>query len=468
MIDLFVINLIDCIHRKNQIIQDFLQYNEIRLNFIEGIRNENGGIGCFLSFKKCIRLAKERGMKYIIILEDDCLPRNNFQNRLKKAISYLESNLNNWNIFLGGVLKCNRIIDKISYLDENFYYICRAHSAHLFICNSNIYDILLEVDENKYAVDTFWHKKYNVCIFLPFLAYQRNGQSNIGKKYYGTLIDDYTRTEKYLINYLDKNINWILSKNDHIYINNIDYIKNKLYEWNNLNIRFLDDLKIDFFEKSYYKIIDNYNIIAYFNNIEHSIKFNNDYTEFISIRKDDLFIIYGKILLIENNIINKTYKWEDTSIKFLDNLKMDAFGESYYKVIDDYNIIAYIGKKEHNIKFSDNYTYFVSIRNDDSYIIYGKLLITENNIIENNVNKINNINSIIKKKYKWNESFIKFLDYIRMNAFGKGYYKVIDNYNIIAYFGKREHNIKFNDDYTEFISIRKGDLCIVFGKIMIE
>ena len=55
-----------------------------------------------------------------------------------------------------------------------------------------------------------------------------------------------------------------------------------------------------------------------------------------------------------------------------------------------------------------------------------------------------------------------------MDAFGKGHYKVIDNYNIIAYFGKRVHNIKFNDNYTLFISIRKDDLCIVCGKIIIE
>ena len=375
MIDLFVINLIDCVQRKNQIIQDFSEYKEIQLNFIEGIRHENGGIGCFLSFKKCIRLAKERDMKYIIILEDDCLPRNNFENRLKKVINYLESNLNNWNIFLGGVLKCNKIINKKSYLDENFYYISRAHSAHLFICNSNIYDSLLEVDETKYAVDTFWHKKYNVCIFLPFLAYQRNGLSNIGKKYYGTLIDDYTRTEKYLINYLEKNINRIQVKENQIFINDINNIKNKLYIWNNLNIRFLDNLKMDVFRKGHYNIIDNYNIIAYIKNSEYNIKFNNDYTEFISIRKDNLFIVYGYLLFIENILINKTYEWEDSSIKFLYGLRMNAFGKGYYKIIDNYNIIAYFGKRVHNIKFNDNYTEFTSIRKDDLCIVCGKIII---------------------------------------------------------------------------------------------
>ena len=94
MIDLFVINLIDCKNRREQIIQDFRLYKDIQLNFVEGIRHENGGIGCFLSFKKCIKIAKENNMKYIIILEDDCLPMNNFENRLKKLLTYLESNDN--------------------------------------------------------------------------------------------------------------------------------------------------------------------------------------------------------------------------------------------------------------------------------------------------------------------------------------------------------------------------------------
>jgi len=203
MIDLYVINLIDSKARKEQITLDFSPYKDIQLNFVEAIKHENGGIGCFLSFKKCVRMAKEKNMKYVIILEDDCLPMNNFENRLKKLLSYLESN-DNWDIFLGGVKKCNKVFDKTSISDENLYFICRAHSAHLFICNSNIYDSFLEIDETQHAVDTFWHKKYRVCILLPFLAFQRNGISNIGKKYYDNLIKDYTMTEKFLMDYAQK------------------------------------------------------------------------------------------------------------------------------------------------------------------------------------------------------------------------------------------------------------------------
>jgi hypothetical protein len=53
-----------------------------------------------------------------------------------------------------------------------------------------------------------------------------------------------------------------------------------------------------------------------------------------------------------------------------------------------------------------------------------------------------------------------------MSAFGDGRYEIIDNHNIIARFGGREHHIKFNDDYMSFTSTRIGDSQIVIGTIV--
>jgi len=205
MIDIFVINLIERLDRKKQIILDFLPYKEVQLHFIEAIKNDDdGAIGCFLSHKKCLEIAKERNMKYMIVLEDDCLPMNNFEIRLNKLLTYLDSN-NDWDIFLGGVKKCNKIFEKKTISDENIYKINRGHCSHLVIYNNSFYDTFLEVDETKYAVDTFWHKKYSVWILLPFLAYQRNGMSNIGNCYNGNFINNFIDTEKCLFNYIEKN-----------------------------------------------------------------------------------------------------------------------------------------------------------------------------------------------------------------------------------------------------------------------
>jgi hypothetical protein len=81
---------------------------------------------------------------------------------------------------------------------------------------------------------------------------------------------------------------------------------------------------------------------------------------------------------------------------------------------------------------------------------------------------ISNVHLCINKTYTWENSYIKFLDNFKMDAFGEGQYKFVDKQTIIAIFGGREHNITFNDVYTKFSSTRKGDLQIVNGKIYNE
>jgi hypothetical protein len=91
-----------------------------------------------------------------------------------------------------------------------------------------------------------------------------------------------------------------------------------------------------------------------------------------------------------NNIINNKYSWGDSgsNIKFLDNFKMDAFGDGNYTIIDNHNIIAYFGYREHHIKFNENYTEFISIRNDDSCLVNGKLKIIDSFDKNNNLDGI--------------------------------------------------------------------------------
>ena len=81
-----------------------------------------------------------------------------------------------------------------------------------------------------------------------------------------------------------------------------------------------------------------------------------------------------------------------------------------------------------------------------------------------NMNKNDNKENdtlLLNKKYKWNNSNIEFLENGEMNAFGPGKYEFINKYLVKCYFGHREHLLKFNDDYSTFISVRKGDFNIV-------
>ena len=53
-----------------------------------------------------------------------------------------------------------------------------------------------------------------------------------------------------------------------------------------------------------------------------------------------------------------------------------------------------------------------------------------------------------------------------MNAFGYGEYYFIKKYLIKANFGNQEHLIKFNYNFTKYISIRKCDFNVVKGNIV--
>ena len=84
--------------------------------------------------------------------------------------------------------------------------------------------------------------------------------------------------------------------------------------------------------------------------------------------------INENISYITNFLKNKTYTWESSYIKFLDNFKMDAFGEGHYKLVNKQNIVANFGGRVHNISFNHDLTSFISTRIDDLQIITGNIV----------------------------------------------------------------------------------------------
>ena len=198
MIDIYVIHLADRPDRYEQIIKDFSIYTNINLIFVDAIKHNPGHIGCSRSFKKCIGIAKEKQLPYIIVAEDDCMPMNNFENRLKNVLEYLESN-DSWSLFLGAVRKSNRIVHTHLFEKEPIYSIKKGHCAHLSIFHSSIYDDVLEFDENTEYADTFWHNKYNALVTIPFLAHQQDGFSSIENIYNNQFTKAFNETEKTLL-----------------------------------------------------------------------------------------------------------------------------------------------------------------------------------------------------------------------------------------------------------------------------
>lgn len=72
-------------------------------------------------------------------------------------------------------------------------------------------------------------------------------------------------------------------------------------------------------------------------------------------------------------------------------------------------------------------------------------------------NQYKNNNSLLNKTYTWCNSIIEFLENGNMNSFGPGKYRFIYKHLVKCDFGSREYLLKFNENYSRFVSLRKYD-----------
>ena len=77
--------------------------------------------------------------------------------------------------------------------------------------------------------------------------------------------------------------------------------------------------------------------------------------------------------------------------------------------------------------------------------------------------RICRVNNLLNKKYKWENSNIKFLENGHIDAIIPGKYSFIDKYLIKCTFNNKEYLLKFNKDYTEYISISNNDFEVIKG-----
>lgn len=70
----------------------------------------------------------------------------------------------------------------------------------------------------------------------------------------------------------------------------------------------------------------------------------------------------------------KKYKWENSTITFLKDGNMNAFGKGKYTFINEYLVKCCFGGREHLLIFNDDYSRFISIRKDDFEVVVGNHL----------------------------------------------------------------------------------------------
>ena len=222
--DAYVINLDNRTDRWEQIQNSFKNSN-ITLVRVSAVKHKIGHLGCGLSFIKIIKLAKEKGLKTVLIFEDDNKPLDNFNKRWNTIKHWLDSNLDKWEIFNGGARfegwgditnedipeSCKNIklvnnIDNKEYLFTND----RILSTNWIYINSSVYNKILKwetqinqmfFNPSKDAIDRYITnlKEFNVQFCIPLLALQQSGKSDTDN-----IHADYDKKDRLIINIYKK------------------------------------------------------------------------------------------------------------------------------------------------------------------------------------------------------------------------------------------------------------------------
>uniref|UniRef100_A0A6C0I403 Glycosyl transferase family 25 domain-containing protein n=1 Tax=viral metagenome TaxID=1070528 RepID=A0A6C0I403_9ZZZZ len=191
----YYINLNSRVDRK-QHVERQLDLLGIRDNVkrFNAIHNVNGRIGCSLSHLKCIQMAKEQNMEFVLILEDDVsfLLPDDFVENVNK---FLSNPKNKWDVLLlaGNNLPPFTTNDEVSirvtHCQTTTGYIVRKHYYDTLI--SNIKEGVAKLMKNPehhyyFAIDKYWihlQKQHRWMLLVPLIVVQRPDYSDIEKRH---------------------------------------------------------------------------------------------------------------------------------------------------------------------------------------------------------------------------------------------------------------------------------------------
>lgn len=170
------LSLIESSERRNY----FKSINKYGFDFFDGLRHQEGWIGCGLSYKFLIRLAQRDSMHLITILEDDVILEENFRERYEEIMSFLSSR-DDWDIFSGlmAYVSPELKVWGATTLSRNFQIVFTNQlvSTVFNIYSKKTFEYILKWDEHSYnketnQIDQYLRKKANAryVTMIPFLV----------------------------------------------------------------------------------------------------------------------------------------------------------------------------------------------------------------------------------------------------------------------------------------------------------
>jgi len=199
---ILVINLDDRTERWGEIQQSFTGWPP--LERVSAVKDSPGWKGCAKSHVKCIKIAKERGYPWVVVLEDDCEVKADSLERFRQLLPVLWKRKSEWDIFLGGCTNV-RIIKQVEVEPPIFQ--ITGLTTHFCLYNSDVYDKIIgqynpKNENTMIEIDLYYQKTMRMLCTTPFIAIQKPGVSDIEEETVD-YIRHYTRSETILTQYLD-------------------------------------------------------------------------------------------------------------------------------------------------------------------------------------------------------------------------------------------------------------------------
>ena len=160
-------------------IQNAFQSWRVPLQRVEAVRMKPGWKGCSLSHKKCIQIAKDRKYPWVLIVEDDCKPEDDAQERFRALLPSLWARRSEWALFNGGssYLFSARVIQEEPPLLE-----VSGWATQFILIHEGSYDHLLDAIHENMKIDVYYKEKERSWSTVPHLATQATGVSDIENK----------------------------------------------------------------------------------------------------------------------------------------------------------------------------------------------------------------------------------------------------------------------------------------------
>ena len=183
----YIINLQHRTDRYNHVINEITKLESSEFQIVDAIKHEIPWKGCLQSHLKCVQLAKNSNIPYVLILEDDVIFTDNAVEILKKTFNELQ--LYKWDMFFLGA----NLFSPAYKTSEHLLKLTGAWCAHAYVVHNKFYDTILSLPPNK-EIDNYYGElmnKYNVYMSNPMIAYQLPSFSNLqnGFRDYNEAID---------------------------------------------------------------------------------------------------------------------------------------------------------------------------------------------------------------------------------------------------------------------------------------